>query len=333
MRQGNISRGGGFDERHAQEVDEMTEAGRDGLRVEASKRAMVSLEGLSCGDAFGECFFFEPRLRERVDGRVLPPGPWHFTDDTMMAISIAETLWVHGEIAEERLAGHFAQMYDPGRGYGPAMHGLLLRVLARGGAVWREEAGSLFEGRGSFGNGSAMRVPPLGAYFADDLARVVVEAERSAVTTHAHPEAVAGAIAVAVGAALAWRSRAGDAAPDLREFLEGVRELVPPSEVRDGIDRARGLRETMTAREAGAMLGSGQRVSAMDTVPFVLWSAGRFLESYEEAMWQTVSAGGDMDTTCAMVGGIVAMRTGVEGIPEEWRRRREPLGGVLRREG
>lgn len=70
-------------------------------------------------------------------------------------------------------------------------------------------------------------------------------------------------------------------------------------------------------------------MSCMDTVPFVLWSAARFLESYEEALWQTVSARGDMDTTCAMVGGIVVLRTSLDGIPPEWLDRRERLQPFL----
>lgn len=62
------------------------------------------------------------------------------------------------------------------------MHGLLDSIRQ---GHWRGEARSLFGGQGSFGNGSAMRVAPLGAYFADDLDMVVEQAERSAVTTHA----------------------------------------------------------------------------------------------------------------------------------------------------
>jgi len=42
-------------------------------------------------------------------------------------------------------------------------------------------------------------------------------------------------------------------------------------------------------------------------------------------MWQTVSGLGDRDTTCAMVGGIVALSVGQNGLPADWRRRREPL--------
>ena len=293
------------------------------------QRAMLSLEGLSCGDAFGECFFALPfdQARRLMESRTTPRGAWSFTDDTMMAISIVETLKVHGKIEELYLAEHFAELYDPFRGYGAAMHRLLMNV--RGGRRWQEESASLFDGKGSFGNGSAMRVAPLGAYFADDLNLVVEQARRSAIVTHAHREAVAGAIAVAAAAAIAWRTREQDAM-EWREFIGAVRALVPASQVRDGIDRALLLDAATTAPEAGMKLGNGSQITAMDTVPFVLWSAARFMGNFEEALWQTVSAFGDKDTTCAMVGGIVALRTGIEGIPAEWRQLREPLSVVMK---
>ena len=289
---------------------------------------MDSLEGLSCGDAFGENFFASGRFYEKEHGRALPPGEWPVTDDTLMAVSIVETLRRHGEILEEHLADHFVRLYEPLRGYGPAMHELMQRLGTRGGAVWQEEATTLFAGRGSFGNGSAMRVAPLGAYFATDLEQAVAQAKRSAHTTHAHAEASAGAIAVAVAAAISARFR-DKAVPETRSFLKAVSEHVPESAVRDGILKAIGLADDTTAPMAGALLGNGARVTAMDTVPFTLWCAARWLGEFEEAMWQTVSAGGDMDTTCAIVGGIIGSRVGAEGIPLAWRQRREPLSGFF----
>ena len=68
------------------------------------------------------------------------------------------------------------------------------------GTDWRDAARRPFRGAGSMGNGAAMRVAPLGAWFADDVARAVDEARRSAEVTHMHPEGIAGAVAVAVAA-------------------------------------------------------------------------------------------------------------------------------------
>jgi ADP-ribosylglycohydrolase len=49
------------------------------------------------------------------------------------------------------------------------------------------------------------------------------------------------------------------------------------------------------------------------------------VSDFEEAMWTTVAGLGDRDTTCAIVGGIVALRVGEAGLPS-WQGRREPLG-------
>src|SRR3954469_8204964 len=123
-----------------------------------------------------------------------------------MGISVLETLRRHRGIDQDHLARSFAERHDPSRGYGAAMHGLLVRF--REGEPWHEAASRLFDGEGSYGNGAAMRVAPVGAYFADDVDAAVAHARRSAVVTHTHPEAVAGAIAVAAAAAWAWRLRA-----------------------------------------------------------------------------------------------------------------------------
>ena len=73
-----------------------------------------------------------------------------------------------------------------------------------------------------------------------------------------------------------------------------------------------------------AVLGCGRRTSAHDTVPFTLWAAARHLGDYETAFWSTVQAGGDMDTTCAIVGGIVAAGPG-GAPPRAWLDGAEPL--------
>lgn len=285
-------------------------------------RALCSLEGLSVGDAFGEQFFGWPALVEdRIERRALARAPWPYTDDTEMALSLVAVLAERGIIDQDELAQSFALHYDPGRGYGPAMHGLLPQY--GGGGDWRALAPTLFGGRGSFGNGAAMRVAPVGAYFADDLSAVVENAARSAEVTHAHPEAIAGAIATAVAAACACRCR-GSAPPGQREFLELILPYVPDSIVREQIGHAAELPGGSVIR-AAAELGTGEQISAQDTVPFVLWCAAKCLDNYEEALWLTVSGLGDRDTTCAMVGGIVAGYTGIEGIPPAWRQAREPL--------
>ncbi|MFJ6214920.1 ADP-ribosylglycohydrolase family protein [Streptomyces sp. NPDC092296] len=282
--------------------------------------ALDSLRGLAAGDAFGAQFFVPGNL-DALRRRALPPAPWPWTDDTEMACSVLAVLRRDGAVGQDALAASFAHHHDFDRGYGPAVN-RLLRLVRQGGS-WRELAAGLFEGQGSWGNGAAMRVAPLGAWFAADPERAAEQAARSAEVTHAHPEAVAGAVAVAVAAAWAARTRHSDPAP--AALLDAVLELTPAGRVRAGVAEARSLADEPHPEAAAHRLGNGARVSAVDTVPFALWCAARHLRDYEQALWTTSSAGGDVDTTCAIVGGIVAARVGTDGIPARWRSAVEPL--------
>lgn len=297
----------------------------DELHAKRLRRAALCLQGLSCGDAFGERFFLPDAVATSlIDQRALPAPPWFFTDDTVMALSILETLAEHRQINQDSLARSFAIRYDPGRGYGPAMHDLL-PAIRRQNEIWRSEAAALFGGEGSYGNGSAMRVGPLGAYFADDLPKIVEQAALSSMPTHTHPEAVAGAIAVACASGVASQVRESGQLCDSWEFLKRVHESTPESYVRRGIQKAMDLAPNVAVETAIKKLGNGSGVTAPDTVPFALWCAARHLGSYEEALWTTVSGLGDRDTTCAIVGSIVVMSAGVESIPTEWLQHREQI--------
>ena len=293
-------------------------------------RAMISLEGLSIGDAFGETFFINPDVVENlIQSRALAAPPWRYTDDTLMALSVVSILSQYGKVEQHQLADSFAQNYDPSRGYGPSMHGVL--ACLRQGESWREVTQNMFGGQGSFGNGAAMRVAPLGAYFADDWGALVEQAARSAEVTHAHEEAVAGAIAVAIATAVAWKYSTANLTPTPQEYLDLILQSVPQGEVYSGLRKARDLPETTSVQLAVSVLGNGVRISAQDTVPFALWCAAQHLTNFEEALWLTVSGLGDRDTTCAIVGGIVAAYTGIQAIPPPWLAAREPLPkGILK---
>lgn len=293
----------------------------DNLRL---SRALVSLDGLSVGDSFGEKFFLHPDVVDNlVAARAMPSLPWYYTDDTEMALSIVAILRKYGQIDQDKLAQSFAHQYNSERGYGPAMHGLLEKI--RNGEPWQQVASALFEGQGSYGNGAAMRVAPLGAFFADDLDLVVSEARKSAEITHSHPEAIAGAIAVSLAAAFACKLKNTRTWTSKSEFIEQIIPLVPDSEVKSQIIRAANLAENISVHSAAQILGNGTHVSAQDTVPFSLWCAAQQLDSYENALWLTVSGLGDRDTTCAIVGGIVALSAGRGSIPDEWLKAREAL--------
>ena len=280
-----------------------------------------SIEGLSTGDAFGDSLFFSRRGFNSTE-RALPSAIWEYTDDTQMALSIIETLKQFGKIDQGYLAESFAKHFEAHRGYGLAMYELLPALNSKN---WKFLSTRLFNGQGSYGNGGAMRVAPLGAFFAEDMDKVIENARLSAEVTHAHPEGIAGAIAVAVSTAIAWQLRQNNALPSPKTFLEKIASFTPPSIVQDKILLASSLSPGQPIWEIIKVLGNGSGISAQDTVPFATWCASQHLDSFPEALWLTASGHGDMDTNCAIVGGIVATYTGLEGIPTEWIRRREKL--------
>ncbi|WP_110516390.1 ADP-ribosylglycohydrolase family protein [Herpetosiphon llansteffanensis] len=289
----------------------------------ALDRARIALEGLSIGDALGGFFeFAHSTVPARVRLRQVPQGPWHWTDDTQMAASVFSVLRQTASIDQDLLAQSFALHYERSRGYGPATRAILGRIQR--GKDWREEAPSLHQGQGSFGNGGAMRVAPIGAFWAADLAHVAQQAAASAEITHAHPEAIAGAIAVAIAAALACQTRE-TTIPSPSTFLQLIQPWVPASQVAEGLAAAIQFDATTPIATVAARLGNGSKISAHDTVPFALWCAAQHLNNFEQAIWLTLEGLGDCDTTCAIVGGIVASYVGIEGIPAAWRAAREPL--------
>lgn len=161
-----------------------------------------------------------------------------------------------------------------------------------------------------------MRVAPVGAYFADDMDKVLYHARASAEITHAHIEGIAGAMAVAAASALLLNKKLGRYGGEGEDFLRDVADKLPESDTRYKILSAVSVKKESSIDFAVSMLGNGIRLTAQDTVPFCLWCAAYFYTSVEEALWTAVSALGDRDTICAIVGGMVSLFA--DELPQQW---------------
>ena len=277
--------------------------------------ALESLAGLSVGDALGAQHFVA-----RVDPADPPPAPWPWTDDTEEACCLVATL-AEGDFDRDGFAELLGRHHDPYRGYGPGAVVMLREI--REGLPWPIAAAAAFDGQGSSGNGAAMRAAPLGAWHADSLPHAAAQGARAAEVTHAHAEGIAGGVAVAVAAAVAAAGRLDGIRPRL---LPTVAAYTPVGRVHGGLVAAAGLRDPA---HAAYELGNGARAMAQDTVPFAIWVADRFLDDYPAALGACLAAGGDVDTTCAIAGGVVAAYKGLDGIPPAWLSAREPLPAWL----
>ena len=283
-------------------------------RIEYAKRA---LDGIALGDCFGQTFFVSDDIaRQRIKDREILNEPWSFTDDTVMAIGIYRILEKYGKIDQDELAKVFADNYalDWHRGYGGTAHSILRSI--KEGQNWREAASQAFDGMGSMGNGGAMRVAPIGAYFADDIDKVLHYARASAEVTHAHMEGIVGAMAVAVASALLLNKKLGRYFGEGETFLRDVANKLPGSDTKYKILSAIPIRKESSIEFVVSVLGNGIMLTAQDTVPFCLWCAAYWYTSIEEALWTAVSALGDRDTICAIVGGMVSLYA--EEIPPKW---------------
>ncbi|MEO1052742.1 MAG: ADP-ribosylglycohydrolase family protein [Bacteroidota bacterium] len=273
------------------------------------------MKGVSVGDAFGESFFGDhDSVIEHISRRTVPESKWEFSDDTIMALSVFEELEDNRTINQDSLIKRFVQKHDldVNRGYGATTR-RMLREVGEGGD-WRVISNAVFDGMGSMGNGAAMRVGTIGAYFHDDLELVAAMAKRSAEVTHANIEAIAGAVAIAKAVAIATQSSV--LVPE--EFIEKVVFELPESDVKSRIKKSTTVSYTYHIDTVISILGNGTKIQAQDTVPFCVWCAAHNLGSFEEALWKAVSALGDRDTICAMVAGITIMSSDEDQIPRQW---------------
>ena len=277
-----------------------------------------SILALSVGDAYGEnetkilpqsAYKAGNVAGERKSILDEVGGYWPWTDDTAMAIGVFRTLSRYGTINQVELAKEFARnaKLDPQRGYGKGTARLLFTYLYDA-ENWREHSENWWgPGKGSLGNGSAMRDSIIGPYFGRDFSRIVREAESSAEVTHYSRDAIAGSIAVAIAASVVSFGNEDT-------YWNYILMFTPQGELRNAIRTVSGMVKA-TSWQVATEVGNGSVVSALDTVPFALWQAHQALGiGFMPAMKSIIEVGGDTDTIAAMVGGIVGNKL---TIPED----------------
>lgn len=279
--------------------------------------ASKSLTGISIGDAFGESFFGEENLmKSYIQQRIVPESSLDFTDDTIMAIAIFRSLEKFGKINQDFLAEEFTKNYylDINRGYGPSMHQFFRAI--KSGENWKEVSYSKFEGQGSMGNGGAMRASVIGAYFYNDLVQLKLNAELSCEVTHANKEAIEGTKAIALAAAFAVQENLRLIKLSQQDFIQKIQDELDDSDMKSKLNKALYLDGNPSIELLIKTLGNGINMTAQDTVPIVVWMLSRYRNNFEECLWNTVSALGDRDTTCAMAAGISILCCYGHSVPD-----------------
>ena len=217
--------------------------------------------GAIAGDIIGSAY--EWHSTKKIDFELFTPDS-RFTDDTILTVAVADCILTGKDYTSA--FQEYGHRY-PNAGYG----GMFLRWLASDKP----------RPYGNYGNGSAMRVSPVGFAF-DTIERVLVEAKRSAEVTHSHPEGIKGAQAVASSVLLARQ----------RESKDNIRRYIEQEFSYD-------LHQTLAEIRPHYRFDE----TCQGSVP---QSIIAFLEStdYEDAVRKAVSLGGDADTMACIAGGI-----------------------------
>ena len=272
--------------------------------------------GSALGDAIGELAFRRP-TRERLLAEVGRRERLVYTDDTAMAIGLAESIAGVGGLDERHLGDTFKANFsrEPWRGYAAGPPTVFAQVEQQG-LSYREAARRLYGGEGSFGNGAAMRIAPLGLVF-HDAPGLYEKARLSAAVTHAHPVGIDGAAVQA--RAVAYAVAQDPARPfSADDFIRSLLDTARTPEVAGKLRLVRQLvLEAAPAQQAAQALGQG--VAVQRSLPFALFCFASHSGAFQDCLFCAVLNGGDRDTLGAMACAISGAHLGVEAIPHEWR--------------
>jgi len=237
-----------------------------------------------------------------------------YTDDTAMMIGIAESLIENRGFNAEHMVRTFIKNYDaePWRGYGPGPTAIF--KMMKLGLSWKQAAVRMYLG-GSYGNGSAMRIAPIGLFHYDNLDQLREIAYQSSQITHTHSLGMEGAALQAYAVALAVKTD-----PDYWDKYDFLRKLSNFVEVDEYQKKLKSIRTLLreNASKLEIVQELGNTIEAINSVPISIFS---FLANlgFKAALDYALSLGGDRDMISAMTGAIAGACYGIKDIPEEWK--------------
>lgn len=271
------------------------------------------LLGTAIGDALGVPFEtklanYEPLVA--WDGKSylgsehhnLTPG--QYSDDTQMSLMVAESLIENHGFSPDDLAEKYVDWIVSGRARGYGKTTLLAVTNLVNGKHWSESGIA-----GSYGNGTAMRAAPFGVYFRNDIHSLVSICKMDSAITHASDEAEAGSIAIGLAAAYAVNG-------DTSTLLDDLWQTLPASKVRSTIYSLDSLIESPYITPEQALRVIGTKADVRQTVPAALYCFLKF-DNYHDAVLASIKAGGDTDTTAAVVGALFGAKYGMKVMDKD----------------
>jgi poly(ADP-ribose) glycohydrolase ARH3 len=227
-----------------------------------------------------------------------------------MSISVFEEMLENGCINQPSLLQRFLKRFSSWRGYGGGMLDVIEQW--KDGRDIESAARSMYDGVGSFGDGAAMRVGPISAFFKlEEVDGLVEQVRLCSLLTHTHPLGVAGAVLQALGVLLALNEVPNN------EWLTRFISFPTESVFKIKLETIKKCLERQSSPHEGARdIGNGP--DALEAVPAALFAVMRHPDSFTDTILGAVSMGGDTDTIGAMAGAMAGARFGIKGIPQEW---------------
>jgi ADP-ribosyl-[dinitrogen reductase] hydrolase len=269
--------------------------------------------GAAIGDALGMPLEFgAPRplnalCRDMIRGR-LPAGT--FTDDTEMALAVAESLLAHSPLDGKDLVNRFVTWYQ----FNPpdvGVHTAQVLDLVNRGLTWQDASERVQQDNpSSAGNGSLMRTWPIAVARHEQPGLLIAESRLQSQITHAHEDCVNACVFLnLVLVDLIHRDQSKSPNLALRQSLASSL-----SKVSLGSEFELVL-ELAPVRQRDQLQNSGW---VRHTLESALWATLNS-QSFEEALVNAVNLGNDADTTGCVTGAIAGAMYGVEAIPERWK--------------
>jgi len=285
-------------------IEHQPSAGHDAIK----DRAIGALLGLAVGDAIGTTLEFRSRdtyepVTDMVGGGPfgLKVGEW--TDDTAMALALADSLEDRDDLDEQELLGRFVNWWQLGvyscTGECFDLGRTTRQALLRWQSTKESHCGST-DPR-SAGNGSLMRLAPVAIRFWNDRKKLRDVAGRQSKTTHAAPEAVDACIAFAdvLADAIEGRSKS-EVLRSRSESYAGAIGMVMSAQWKE--------------KPRTAIRSTGYVAHSLEAA---LWCVDRNA-NYRNAVLTAANLGEDADTTAAITGQLAGALYGASGIPENW---------------
>lgn len=227
--------------------------------------------------------------------------PGQYSDDTQLSLEVSQSLIENHGFNPDDLAARYMDWFFSGRARGFGTTTKLAMQNLQSGKHWSESGIA-----GSMGNGTAMRAAPFGVYYRNDIYSLINICKIDNGITHASADAEAGSIAIGLAAAYAVNH-------DLDNLLEKIWLRLPDSKVKTTIFSLDAMLHSNSITPSQALRVLGTKADVRETVPAALYCFLKF-DNYHDAVVAAIKAGGDTDTTAAIVGALFGAKDGIKGM-------------------